>query len=337
MTTLRAVNLTKDYHLGRRGSTLRAVDGVSLTVRPGETVALVGESGSGKSTMAKMILRITDPSSGELRLDDEVIPRGQQGVRAYRSRVQMVFQDPFASLNPLRTVRHHLRRPLRVHRIVRGAKEEQTELERLLDSVNLSSEYLDKFPHELSGGQRQRVAIARALAPRPEVLIADEPVSMLDVSIRMEILELLDALKLERNLAVLYITHDLATARHFSSQIVVMRNGRVVERGPSGDVIAAPIHPYTQLLVRAAPDPRSEPFVVDVDRRLRHPEVLVSETDPTVADAADGIHWAREWDDDESVARLLTENRIEGKEAQACSDEHLRSSFMSPAVSSQSQ
>ncbi|PVE98263.1 ATP-binding cassette domain-containing protein [Microbacterium sp. TPD7012] len=314
MTTLHAVNLTKDYHLGRRGSTLRAVDGVSLTVRPGETVALVGESGSGKSTMAKMILRITDPSSGELRLDDEVVPRGQQGVRAYRSRVQMVFQDPFASLNPLRTVRHHLRRPLRVHRIVRGAKEEQTELERLLDSVNLSSEYLDKFPHELSGGQRQRVAIARALAPRPEVLIADEPVSMLDVSIRMEILELLDALKLERNLAVLYITHDLATARHFSGQIVVMRNGRVVERGPSGDVIAAPIHPYTQLLVRAAPDPRSEPFVVDVDRRLRHPEVLVSETDPTVADAADGIHWAREWDDDESVARLLTENRIEGKE-----------------------
>lgn len=313
MTTLHAVNLTKDYHLGRH-DTLRAVDGVSLTVRPGETVALVGESGSGKSTMAKMILRITDPSAGELRLDDEVVPRGQHGIRPYRSRVQMVFQDPFASLNPLRTVRHHLRRPLRVHRIARGPKEEQAELERLLDSVNLSAEYLDKFPHELSGGQRQRVAIARALAPRPEVLIADEPVSMLDVSIRMEILELLDRLKLERNLAVLYITHDLATARHFSSQIVVMRNGRVVERGPSDDVIAVPIHPYTQLLVRAAPDPRSDPFEVDVDRRRRHPEVQVSAADPTEAHGVDGVHWAREWDDDESVTRLLADSRIPGKE-----------------------
>ncbi|WP_262001860.1 ABC transporter ATP-binding protein [Microbacterium sp. Mcb102] len=314
MTTLHAVKLTKDYHLGRRGDMLRAVDGVSLTVRPGETVALVGESGSGKSTMAKMILRITDPSEGELRLDDEVVPRGQHGIRPYRSRVQMVFQDPFASLNPLRTVRHHLRRPLRVHRIVRGPKEEQAELERLLDSVNLSAEYLDKFPHELSGGQRQRVAIARALAPRPEVLIADEPVSMLDVSIRMEILELLDQLKVDRNLAVLYITHDLATARHFSSQIVVMRNGRVVERGPSDAVIAVPIHPYTQLLVRAAPDPRSDPFEVDVDRRLRHPEVQVSEADPTEARGVDGVHWAREWDDDDSVTRLLADNRIPGKE-----------------------
>ncbi|WAA65919.1 ABC transporter ATP-binding protein [Microbacterium oxydans] len=314
MTTLHAVKLTKDYHLGRRGDTLRAVDGVSLTVRPGETVALVGESGSGKSTMAKMILRITDPSEGELRLDDEVVPRGQHGIRPYRSRVQMVFQDPFASLNPLRTVRHHLRRPLRVHRIVRGPKEEQAELERLMDSVNLSAEYLDKFPHELSGGQRQRVAIARALAPRPEVLIADEPVSMLDVSIRMEILELLDRLKVERNLAVLYITHDLATARHFSSQIVVMRNGRVVERGPSDEVIAVPVHPYTQLLVRAAPDPRSEPFEVDVDRRLRHPEVRVGDADPTEERGVDGVHWAREWDDDESVARLLADSRIPGKE-----------------------
>lgn len=314
MTTLHAVNLTKDYHLGRRGNTLRAVDGVSLTVRPGETVALVGESGSGKSTMAKMILRITDPTSGELRLDDDVVPRGQHGIREYRSRVQMVFQDPFASLNPLRTIRHHLRRPLRVHRIVKGPREEQAELERLLDSVNLSAEYLDKFPHELSGGQRQRVAIARALAPRPEVLIADEPVSMLDVSIRMEILELLDRLKVERNLAVLYITHDLATARHFSSQIVVMRNGRVVERGPSNDVIAVPVHPYTQLLVRAAPDPRSEPFQVEIERRLRHPEVQVSASDPTQEPGAEGIHWAREWDDDESVARLLVESNIAGKE-----------------------
>jgi len=311
MTTLHAVHLTKDYVIragGLRASTpLRAVDDVSLSVRPGETVALVGESGSGKSTIAKMILRIVDPTSGELRLDDEIVPRGSRGVRAYRARVQMVFQDPFASLNPLRTIRHHLTRPLRVHRVVPRAKEED-ELHRLLESVNLlpAEDYLEKFPHELSGGQRQRVAIARALAPRPEVLIADEPVSMLDVSIRLEILELLDRLKTERNLAVLYITHDLATARYFSSRIIVMRNGRIVERGLSDDVISVPVHPYTQLLVRAAPDPRSAPFLVDPDRYQRHPEVSVSESDPTADDGDDeSIHWARAWDDDPGIADLM--------------------------------
>jgi len=311
MTVLHALHLTKDYAIrgggGKRSTHLRAVDDVSLTVRPGETVALVGESGSGKSTVAKMILRIVDPTSGELRLDDEAVPRGQRGVREYRSRVQMVFQDPFASLNPLRTIRHHLTRPLRVHRIVRGAAEEEAELHRLLESVNLlpAADYLEKFPHELSGGQRQRVAIARALAPRPEVLIADEPVSMLDVSIRLEVLELLDQLKVARNLAVLYITHDLATARHFSTRIVVMRNGRVVERGRSSDVIAVPVHPYTQLLVRAAPDPRSEPFVVDPDRFRRHPEVRIGDVDPTADGGDEDVHWARSWTDDPTVAELL--------------------------------
>ena len=254
MTTLHAVNLTKVYHLGRH-DTLRAVDGVSLTVRPGETVALVGESGSGKSTMAKMILRITDPSAGELRLDDEVVPRGQHGIRPYRSRVQMVFQDPFASLNPLRTVRHHLRRPLRVHRIARGPKEEQAELERLLDSVNLSAEYLDKFPHELSGGQRQRVAIARALAPRPEVLIADEPVSMLDVSLRAGVLALLEDLRERWGISMLYITHDLLSARLVTDNILVLNGGRVVERGETAAVLQHPEDPYTIQLLDAVPNP----------------------------------------------------------------------------------
>ncbi|MBN9629070.1 MAG: ABC transporter ATP-binding protein [Actinobacteria bacterium] len=307
MTTLEALHLSKNYQLrgtGLRPTTLRAVDDVSLLVRPGESVALVGESGSGKSTIAKMLIRLVEPTAGDITLDGERLGSGRRATKRYRKRVQMVFQDPFSSLNPSLPVRHQLARPLRIHGIVRTRAEEERELRRLLDSVNLgpAAEILAKYPHELSGGQRQRIAIARALAPRPEVLIADEPVSMLDVSIRLEILQLLDDLKKERNLAVLYITHDLATARHFSTQIVVMRHGRVVERGPSGDVILNPIHPYTQLLVRAAPDPQSEPFELDPTRYTRAPEVLVTESDPG---PVEGGHWARAWDDDDAVQELL--------------------------------
>ncbi|MFJ3489499.1 ABC transporter ATP-binding protein [Leifsonia aquatica] len=307
MTTLDARHLSKNYQIrgtGLRGATLRAVDDVSLLVRPGESVALVGESGSGKSTIAKMLIRLVEPTAGDVTLDGEHIGAGRRATKAYRKRVQMVFQDPFSSLNPSLPIRHQLARPLRIHGIVRTRAEEERELHRLLDSVNLgpAAEILAKYPHELSGGQRQRIAIARALAPRPEVLIADEPVSMLDVSIRLEILQLLDDLKRERNLAVLYITHDLATARHFSTQIVVMRHGRVVERGPSSAVILDPIHPYTQLLVRAAPDPHSDPFVIDPDRYHASPDVLVSEADPG---PADDRHWARAWADDAAVTELL--------------------------------
>ncbi len=307
MTTLEALHLSKNYQLrgtGLRPTTLRAVDDVSLLVRPGESVALVGESGSGKSTIAKMLIRLVEPTAGDITLDGERLGSGRRATKRYRKRVQMVFQDPFSSLNPSLPVRHQLARPLRIHGIVRTRAEEERELHRLLDSVNLgpAAEILAKYPHELSGGQRQRIAIARALAPRPEVLIADEPVSMLDVSIRLEILQLLDDLKKERNLAVLYITHDLATARHFSTQIVVMRHGRVVERGPSSDVILNPIHPYTQLLVRAAPDPQSEPFELDPTRHTRSPEVLVTASDPG---PAEGGHWARAWDDDAAVQELL--------------------------------
>ena len=308
MTTLEAIRLSKEYTVrgtGMRSSQLRAVDNVSLIVKPGETVALVGESGSGKSTMAKMLIRLIDPSAGKILLDGAEPERGKRATKAYRSRVQMVFQDPFSSLNPALPIRHQLTRPLQIHGVVQNTRERDRELARLMDTVNLAKSFLDKYPHELSGGQRQRVAIARALAPRPEVLIADEPVSMLDVSIRLEILQLIDDLKRDRNLAVLYITHDLATARHFSSQIVVMRTGRVVERGLSDDVIMNPIHPYTQLLVRAAPDPKSAPFVIDPERYISHPEVTVDTEDPDVATWAPERHWARSWQDDSAVAMLL--------------------------------
>ncbi len=249
--TLGLRELVVDFR--RRGQLpLRAVDRVSLALTPGRTLALVGESGSGKSTVVRALSGLVRPTSGEILLDGEVVRRLNR--LAYRRRVQMVFQDPFASLNPAHDVAHHLRRSLLVHHraATRGASEEVDEL---LVSVNLvpAGDFAAKRPHELSGGQRQRVAIARALAPDPDVLLADEPVSMLDVSIRLEILNLLDRLKTDRQLAMLYVTHDLATARHFSEEVVVMYRGEIVERGTSDEVILSPAHPYTQLLAAAAP------------------------------------------------------------------------------------
>ena len=237
----------------RGGPRLRAVDNVSFELQAGETLALVGESGSGKSTVARALCRLVAPSSGEVLLRDAPAGRRGQALRRYRREVQLVLQDPFASLNPSFSVEHHIRRPLRISGHPRAGIDQQ--IDQLLRSVNLSPPRVmaKKYPHELSGGQRQRVAIARALAPDPAVMLADEPVSMLDVSIRLEILNLLDGLKRDRNLALLYITHDLATARHFSGRIMVMYRGEIVENGPADEVILNPAHPYTQLLESAVP------------------------------------------------------------------------------------
>ncbi|GAA3604800.1 ATP-binding cassette domain-containing protein [Nonomuraea rosea] len=237
MTSMTVSHLSKTFKLARK-EWLKAVDDVSFELTSGATTALVGESGSGKSTIARMLARLVRPTSGEILLE----------TSDYRKDVQMVFQDPFGSLNPAHTIGYCLRRPLEIHKQPGTAEE-------LLERVNLPAAYARRYPHELSGGQRQRVAIARALAPRPKVLLADEPVSMLDVSIRLEILNLIDRLKREEDLAVLYVTHDLATARHFARDIMVMYRGQIVERGPADDVILAPGHPYTQLLAEAAPDP----------------------------------------------------------------------------------
>ncbi|RKN10504.1 ABC transporter ATP-binding protein [Streptomyces radicis] len=257
MTALEVRDLVKDYPIrsGLRRSTLRAVDHVSFTLTPGRTVALVGESGSGKSTVAKMIARLERPTGGEIvALKDDGTPVSD---REYRDHVQMVFQDPFASLNPFHTIEHHLARPLRLHGRAKGADDTRRQVEQLLERVNLTpaDTMAPRRPHELSGGQRQRVAIARALAPGAQVVVADEPVSMLDVSIRLGVLNLLARLQREDDLAVLYITHDLATARHFSDDILVMYRGHVVERGPADDVILHPRHSYTKLLAAAAPNP----------------------------------------------------------------------------------
>jgi peptide/nickel transport system ATP-binding protein len=266
VSALEVSDLTVEY-AGARRRPFRAVDGLSFSLHAGQTLALVGESGSGKSSVLKALSRLVTPEAGAVRLD------GRDKVRAdeYRRAVQMVFQDPFASLNPSHTVEHHLRRPLLATGRARRGDQVSAAVAGLLDQVNLTpaADMARKRPHELSGGQRQRVAIARALAPEPSVLLADEPVSMLDVSIRLEILNLLDRLKRDRRLALLYVTHDLATARHFSSEIMVMYRGQVVERGPSDEVILNPRHPYTRLLAAAAPSTGATREEVRAARRTR--------------------------------------------------------------------
>ncbi len=260
-TSLEVRHLTKRFaagsmRLGNR-SYGHAVDDVSFTLRRGRITALVGESGSGKSTVARILARLYEPTEASVLFEGRDVSheRGRRALLKYRSQVQMIFQDQFGSLNPVKTVRHHIERPLRIHGIV-----ERDELEArvydLLRTVGLvpPEHVAAKYPHELSGGQRQRVAIARTLAVEPVVLLADEPTSMLDVSIRIGILNLMLKLKEEREIAFLYVTHDLACARYVADEILVMYAGQIVEQGPIEDVLANPLHPYTRLLLSAVPD-----------------------------------------------------------------------------------
>lgn len=255
---LSARSLTKHFRLGRgRKRFLHAVDGVDIDLMRGRVVALVGESGSGKSTVARLLAQLHSATSGEIRLHGQPVKvKGGRRFRAYVKRVQLILQDPFASLNPVHTVRYVLTRSLKIHHPGIGGDRLEHGLRQLLEMVHLQPDrYLDKFPHELSGGQRQRVSIARALGARPDVLLADEPVSMLDVSIRLGVLNLLTELKNELDLAILYITHDIASARYFADETIVMYAGQIVERGDSETVTQQPAHPYTQLLIASAPDP----------------------------------------------------------------------------------
>jgi peptide/nickel transport system ATP-binding protein len=262
---LEASELTKHYpvrssrarDVGRARQVVHAVEDVSLELVAGKVVALVGESGSGKSTIGRVLAQLEPATAGVVRLRGEQVRRGRRRLLRYRRDVQIVFQDPFSSLNPIHTVGYHLARPLRIHGIARGKAETKAQVAALLERVHLTppGQFLAKFPHELSGGQRQRVAIARALAVNPKVLLADEPVSMLDVSIRLSILNLLAELTRRDQLALLYITHDIASARYFADRLYVMYAGRLVEGGSAEDVTQSPAHPYTQLLLSAAPNP----------------------------------------------------------------------------------
>ncbi len=253
---MEASGLGKDYKLGR-GATVHAVRDVSFGLYQGAVVALVGESGSGKSTVAKLLAGQERPTAGMITLDGQPVSIATRtAFRQYKSSVQLVFQDPFASLNPVHTVAYHLARPVRLHQ-GSGVNVKQRPSPPLLEQVRLTpaAQFVGKYPHELSGGQRQRVAFARALAAQPTVLLADEPVSMLDVSIRLEMLNLLDDLRSRLSLALLYITHDIASARYFADEVLVMYGGKIVERGPAEEVTQHPAHPYTQLLIASAPDP----------------------------------------------------------------------------------
>jgi peptide/nickel transport system ATP-binding protein len=256
---LEGSGLTKSFWVKRssgllaRRSRLHAVDDVSVRLMAGAVTAVVGESGSGKTTVARLLARIVKPDAGEVLLDGRPVAAARS--RSFAAQVQMVFQDPFASLNPVHRVRHHLARPLQIHHTADGDLNEA--VMQLLHRVALDppAKFADKFPYELSGGQRQRVAIARALAVRPRVLLADEPVSMLDVSIRLGVLNLLADLRDRERLAILYVTHDIASARYLADTIVVMYAGQLVEAAPSVSLTDSPAHPYTQLLLSAAPDP----------------------------------------------------------------------------------
>jgi len=244
----------------REGFTTRhvhAVNDVSFDLQRGEVVALVGESGSGKSTIARLIARLMPPTAGQVLFDGGDALAGRRAPLSYRSRVQMIFQDPFGSLNPVHDIRHHLERPLLRHGKVAGRAAAGARVEELLDTVGLSpgARFAKQHPHQLSGGQRQRVAIARALAVEPQLILADEPTSMLDVSIRVDILNLLRQLKQDRGIAYLYITHDLASARYFADRTMVLYAGHVVEAAPSSELMDEPAHPYTRLLLSAVPDP----------------------------------------------------------------------------------
>ena len=264
--TLEVVGLSKFFdvpggeHFWQRRRRLHAVDDVTFTMRPGTITALVGESGSGKTTVARLIARLYDPTEGEIVFEGRPEPRRvnrEQNLR-YRRQVQMIFQDPFDSLNPVKTVEYLIARPLRIHKIV-PRDQEKARIHELLDTVGLvpPEAIAAKYPHELSGGQRQRVAIARALAVQPRVILADEPTSMLDVSIRIGVLNLMIRLKEEHNLAFLFVTHDLASARYVADELLVMYAGQIVESGPTEKVLQNPLHPYTRLLISAAPDPNA--------------------------------------------------------------------------------
>jgi peptide/nickel transport system ATP-binding protein len=278
---LRAERLTKHFKIGgamgRR--TLHAVDDVNFTIGRREIVALAGESGSGKSTIARLLARVYKPTAGEISYEGKPLSRlrSRRDRLRYSGQVPMVFQDPFSSMNPVFRVSHGVLRSLKLHRPELSESQRRDEAARVFDVVGLDEEMLQRFAYELSGGQRQRVGFAQALVTRPKLILADEPVSMLDVSIRIGLLNLMAKLRDEENVSILYITHDIASARYVADRLIVMYAGQIAESGPIEDVLASPKHPYTQLLLSAVPDPRAPLGVAAETDRGEPPKVI----DPT--------------------------------------------------------
>ena len=280
---LRTEKLTRHFKIGNALSrrTLHAVDDMSLVIGEREIVALAGESGSGKSTVARLLARLYRPTSGEIYFQGRPLSsvRRRRALLRYRGDVPMVFQDPFASINPVFRVSHGVMRGLKLHRPELSREQRHEEAERVFEAVGLTpaAEVLQRFPHELSGGQRQRVGFAQALALRPKLILADEPVSMLDVSIRIGLLNLMAGLRDSQGVSILYITHDIASARYVADRLIVMYAGHIAETGPTEEVLARPKHPYTQLLLSAVPDPRA-PLKVGAETDRGEPPKVI---DPT--------------------------------------------------------
>jgi oligopeptide/dipeptide ABC transporter ATP-binding protein len=268
--------------LRRTVAQVKAVDGVSFTVAPGETLCLVGESGCGKSTVARMIVRLTEPTSGTIRLSGVDVTRlSEDEMVAHRRRAQMVFQDPYASLNPKLRAGDIVAEPLENYGTM-GRAEREAAVAAVLQKVGLRAEMMRRYPFEFSGGQRQRLGIARALALRPDLIVADEPVSALDVSVQAQVLNLLMDLQEEFGLSYLFVSHDLGVVEHIGHRIAVMYLGKVVEIGPKDDIVAEPLHPYTKALISAAPVP---------DPRLRREKLVIEGDVPSPMDPPPGCRF----------------------------------------------
>nr|WP_086940015.1 ATP-binding cassette domain-containing protein [Thaumasiovibrio occultus] len=280
-----------------------ALRGISFNLYAGRTLALVGESGCGKSTVARILTKVHPYTSGEVKYHGQDIAelKRRSEIKAYRSEVQMVFQDPFGSLNPTHTIAHHLKRPLLIHKQVPNNEAAiQEKLQELIQMVELAPDTLEKYPHQLSGGQRQRVNLARALGVGSKVILADEPTSMLDVSIRLGVLNLMQRMKKELGIGFLYITHDLATAHYIAEETAVMYRGQIVEWGDTAQILANPQHPYTKLLISSVPDPdlpfenllsEAPNFTQDADK-IREFSGILQETYHQVGDN----HFVRNWE-----------------------------------------
>lgn len=275
-------NVRKEFHTSSSKRAIVAVDNVSLKLEKGKTLGIVGESGSGKSTLGRLMLRLIEPTAGEINFDGaDLLKLKNTELRKMRSKMQMIFQDPMSSLNPRMSIRQLVSEPLEIHRNLK-ASEQNAAVEEIITKVGLEKSALDKYPHEFSGGQRQRISIARAVINNPSLIVADEPVSALDVSIQSQILNLLMDLRNDLNLSFVFISHDLSVVRHIADEVAVMYLGNIVEIAPADQLFSNPQHPYTQALISAIPQ---------VEKEKRVNRIILKGDIPNPADAPSGCYF----------------------------------------------